>query len=167
VEDEKPSPFADLLAGAAWFAVGVAIMAGAWQMDRLQHLKISIYTVPGLVPGMLGICIALMAMLLMVRAARAGALIDVSLPRFRLSEHWRLIVGLVLCFTFAVGLVGRVSFWLAAATFVALFVFIYRYADRKAEGTLGRGAVVALATGIVSGLVIHHLFQDLFLVRLP
>ena len=168
MEEDKPSPLADFVAGAAWFAIAVAIAIGGWQMDRLQHLKISIYTVPGLVPGMLGIAMALMAILLMTRAARAGAFVDVALPQVRLADHWRLITGLTLSLVFAIGLVGRgLPFWLAAAIFVTLFVLIYQYGDRKAAGTLGRGAALAVVVGVVSGLVIHYMFQDVFLVRLP
>ncbi|MBI5911336.1 MAG: tripartite tricarboxylate transporter TctB family protein [Betaproteobacteria bacterium] len=165
---EKPTPFADLLTGAVWFVVAAAIAIGAWQMDRLEHLKISIYTVPGLVPGALGLCIALMAILLMVRALRAGALAHIDLPQVRIADDWRLIVALILCLVFAIGLVGHgLPLWLAATIFVALFVFIYQYEERKAAGTLTRGAILALVAGLVSGLAIHHLFQDLFLVRLP
>jgi hypothetical protein len=168
VEEDKPTPLADLLTGAVWFAVSVAIMIGAWQMDRLQHLKISIYTVPGLVPGMLGTAMALMAILLMTRAVRAGAFVEMTIPQFRLPDPWRLIIGLILTLSFAIGLVGRgAPFWLAAAIFVTLFVFIYQYQDRKVAGTLSRGAVLAVGVGIISGLVIHYMFQDVFLVRLP
>jgi hypothetical protein len=168
VEDEKPTPFADLLASAVWFMLACAIVVGAWQMDRLAHLKISFYTVPGLVPGMLGAAIGLMALLLMMRAVRAGALADFAVPQLRLAEHWRLIAALVLSLGFAIGVVGHgLPFWLGSAMFVGLFVFIFQYEERKAAGTLLRGAALACVVGVVSGLVIHYLFQDIFLVRLP
>ena len=80
MEDEKPSPFADLLTGAVWLALAAAIVIGAWQMDRLTHLQASIYTVPGLVPGLLGCSIGFMAILLMARAVRAGALAQAAWP---------------------------------------------------------------------------------------
>jgi hypothetical protein len=168
MEEQKPSPFADLVAGAVFLAVAVAIIVGAWQMDRLQHLQASIYTAPGLVPGLLGGSIGFMAILLMVRAVRAGALAQAAWPRVRLAEHWRLIAILVLSLTYAIGFIGRGSpFWLASALYLTATVFIFQFADRRRNGTLLRGAAFAIAFGIVSGLVIHYSFQDLFLVRLP
>jgi hypothetical protein len=168
MDDEKPSPFADLVTGAVWLAVAIGIVVGAWRMDRLEHLATTIYTMPGLVPGLLGAAIALMAVILMVRALRGGALADVSLPQIQLVDHWRLIAALGLSIGFAVALVGRgLPFWLGAAIYTAVMVFVFQYADRQRAGTLVRGAVFAVAYGVVSGLIIHFTFQDVFLVRLP
>jgi hypothetical protein len=168
VDEEKPSAFADLVIGAAWLAVATAIVVGAWQMDRLAHLQATIYTVPGLVPGLLGAAIGLMAVILMWRALRAGALAQARWPRLRLLDHWRLVAVLTLSLALAVGLVGRgPPFWLAAAIYVGLMVFVFQYGERRSSGTLVRGALVAVLFGTISGLTIHFLFQDVFLVRLP
>jgi hypothetical protein len=168
MEEQKPSPFADLAAGAAFLAVAVAIVVGAWQMDRLQHLQASIYMAPGLVPGLLGGSIGLMAMLLILRAVRAGALVQAAWPHVRLVDHWRLIAILALSLIYAIGFIGRGSpFWLASALYVTATVFVFQFADRRRNGTLLRGALFAIAFGIISGLVIHYSFQELFLVRLP
>jgi hypothetical protein len=168
MEDEKPSPFTDLVTGAAWLLLAIAIFAGAWQMDRLTHLQATTYTVPGLVPGLLGTAIGLVSVILMARAVRAGALAGARWPRFDLREHWRLIAVLVLCLGYAIGLVAHgLPFWLGSAIFTAVFIFVFQFAERRRAGTLPRGALVAVAVGLVSALVIHYVFQDLFLVRLP
>jgi hypothetical protein len=168
MEDEKPSPFVDLIAGGAWLALAIAIMVAAWTMDRLQHLKIPIFTVPGLVPGLLGAAIGLASIVLIVRSLRAGALAGAHWPSINFREHWRLIAVLILCLGYAIGLIGHgLPFWLGSAIFVAAFIFTFQFADRRREGTLPRGALVAVTVGLVSALVIHYAFQDLFLVRLP
>lgn len=168
MEDEKPSPFVDLVAGGVWLALAIGIMVGAWTMDRLAHLKIPIFTVPGLVPGLLGAAIAMASIVLIVRSLRAGALAGAHWPSVDLREHWRLIAVLVLCLSYAIGLIGHgLPFWLASAIFVAVFIFVFQFAERRREGTLPRGVLVAVTTGLISGLVIHYAFQDLFLVRLP
>ena len=41
------------------------------------------------------------------------------------------------------------------------------FADRRANGTLARGALFAAFFGVVAGLIIHYGFQDIFLVRVP
>lgn len=167
MNEEKPSPFADLLAGTACLAVSIGIMVAAWQMDRLERLQATIYTAPGLVPGILGVALALMSVLLIARALRAGVSAG---PRrsFHLWDHWRLAVALVLCLAFAIGLVGHgLQFWLASALFVAVFMFVFQFEERRLAGTLLRGAAFAAVYGLITGLVVHHLFQDVFLVRLP
>ena len=137
-------------------------------MDRLERLSAAIYTAPGLVPGLLGAAIALMSVILMVRAVRAGALVHVRLPKLKIADHWRLIAAIVLGLGFAIGLVGHgPPFWLAAAIYIAVAVFVFQFPDRRREGTLARGAAFAIVFGLIFGFAIHYLFQDLFLVRLP
>ena len=168
MEDERPSPFADLLTGAALCALALAIVAGAWRMDRLQHRSAAIYTAPGLVPGLLGAALGLMALILMARALRAGAFGEISFPPVQIADHWRLIFALVLGLAFAIGLVGRgPPFWLAAAIYIAIMVFVFQFPERRREGTLASGAIFAVTFGLIAGFAIHYLFQDLFLVRLP
>jgi hypothetical protein len=167
MNDEKPSARADLFVGLAFLAFGIAIIIGSLMMDRLERLQATIYTAPGLVPGILGLMLAVMAALLILRSLRTGALSQ-SLPSIDLREHWRLIVSLVLCLGFALGLVGHgLPFWLGSAIFVTLFVLIFQFEERRREGTVLRGAAFAVVYGLVAGLAIHHLFQDVFLVRLP
>lgn len=168
MDEEKPSPFADLLTGTAWLALAAAIVTGSWVMDRLPHLGATLYTIPGLVPGLLGAAIGLMAILLMGRALRAGALAQAHLPSISIADHWRLIATLVLGLTFAIGLVGHgLPFWLASAIFIAAFVIVFQFADQRKNGKLARGIAFAIFFGVISGLVIHYGFQDVFLVRVP
>jgi hypothetical protein len=167
MQDVKPSARADLFAGFAFLAFAVAIIIGSLMMDRLERLQATIYTAPGLVPGILGLMLGMMAAILIARSIRGGALSH-ALPSFDPRQHWRLAVAVFLCLGFAIVLVGHgLPFWLAAATFVTLFLLIFQFEDRRREGTALRGVAFAIAYGLIAGLVIHHLFQDVFLVRLP
>jgi hypothetical protein len=168
MDTEKPSSFADFLFGLFWLGLAVAIMIGAWTMDRLEHLKVSLYTAPGVVPGLLGLALAIMGALLIVRSVRAGALREVHVPDVRLQAHWRIVTALALCLAFAVIAVGSgLPFWAAAAAFIAIFIFVFRFEDLRNEGRLLRGGIFAIAFGLMSGAAIHYVFQELFLVRLP
>jgi hypothetical protein len=165
--ERRPSPFADLISAIVWLAVAVAIIGLSWRMDRLAHLQISIYATPGFVPAVLGAALALMAVVLFVRALRQGAFANSRWPALEVRRHWRLMVALGLSLAFAAGVVGSgVPFWLAAAIYTAAFVFIFRTADGGRETTL-RTAAIAVGYGAVSGVVIHYVFQEFFLVRLP
>ena len=168
MEEDKPSAFADLISGSVWLALAIAIMIGSWTMDRLVHLKAPVYTAPGIVPGLLGLALAIMGGLLILRAIRGGALAERTMPSFSFGEHWRLLSAIVLCFIYALGLLGSgMPFWLATAIFIAVFVFGFQFEDRRPAGTLLRGAAFAALFGLICGGVIHYVFQELFLVRLP
>lgn len=170
MSDDAPKtlPFADFLSGIVWLLLAVGIVIMSWQMDRLEHLKVSVYSAPGLLTGILGIALGIMGAILILRSVRDGALQQAELPRFQPGDHWRLLTGLVLCLIFAIGLIGSgLPFWLAAAIFIAAFVFVFQFDERKTNGTLSRGALLAVVYGLVCGGAIHYVFQELFLVRLP
>lgn len=168
MSDDAPKPFADFLSGIVWLLLAIGIVVVSWQMDRLEHLKVSVYSAPGLLTGILGIALGIMGAILVLRSVRAGALQQAALPRFSPREQWRLLLGSALCLIFAGGVVGSgVPFWLAAGLFIAVFVFVFQFEDRRAKGTLPRGALFAVAYGLVCGAAIHYVFQELFLVRLP
>lgn len=167
-QDDKPSPRADLWAGVFWILFGLAIVWGSWAMDRLAHLQVTIYTIPGLLPGILGASIAFMGVILASRAIRAGALALRQRRSFIPSQHWRLAVSLGWSLIYAGALIkSLLPFWLATAIYIAVFVVIFQYEERRAKGQLARGILIAVVHGLLSGLIIQYVFEDLFLVRLP
>jgi len=167
-QEEKPSPRTDFWSGLVWITLGLAIAWGSWAMGRLEHLQASIYTVPGVLPGILGIAIAFMGAVLLGRAWRAGALLPQSRRSFVLRDHWRLAFSLALSLLYALVVVASaLPFWLVTALYVAVFVFVFQYEERRAKGQMPRGIIVAVVHGLLSGLVIQYVFEDLFLVRLP
>ena len=78
-------------------------------------------------------------------------------------------VVLVLCVTFAAGLVGHgLPFWAAAAIFVTASVLILQATEGKITGSdLARKFFVAVVIGLGAGGLITLVFQDIFLVHLP
>ena len=67
-----PSPRASCAAASAWTVFGIAVLAISWRMDRLEAQHINPYTVPGLLPGLLGIVTILLGGLLALRSWRRG-----------------------------------------------------------------------------------------------
>ncbi|MET0679471.1 MAG: tripartite tricarboxylate transporter TctB family protein [Burkholderiales bacterium] len=164
----RPSARADVVSGAVWLAIGVAIVIGSWQMDRLEKQGVQWFAAPGLVPGILGLFILGTALLIVARSVlrvaretHAGATAgDASLGRATLT--------LVLCFAFAAGMVGHgLPFGMAAAIYLFLHIFLLELPERRARGEVARGALVAGAVAVGVATTVTLIFQELFLVRLP
>ena len=167
--DQPLPPRADLVAALAFIAFGGAVAVGSWRMDRLAHLNINHYEIPGLVPGLLGTAILLLGLALAMRAVAAGALAAQPL-RTSSQSRWRsmtLMFGLT--FIYALGLVGTgVPFWFATLAFVSVFIFLF---DRERQTGLQRGTgkqvLLALVYGAATSAVVSLTFERIFLVRLP
>jgi hypothetical protein len=160
----------ELFQSAGWFGLGLAVLIGSLRMDRLESQHINPYTVPGLLPGLLGIAMMLLGLLLALRSWRRGAL---GAPRgfeFDATHARRVALVIALCLVFGVGLVGHgLPFWLAAALFVSVAILALQRPQRAAAGRgLGvRDVLVAVVIGLGAGGAITLVFQQLFLVRLP
>jgi hypothetical protein len=165
-------PRSDFFAALGWMALGGAILIGSWTMDRLKNQDVNPYTVPGLLPGLLGIAMMLLGSWLLLRSWRQGALRRPAAPDSSGSSISVRQLGLAigLCVTFDVVMVGHgLPFWLAAAAFVSVAILTLQHSQRKAAGRRlsARAVSSAVAIGLGAGLAITEVFQQIFLVRLP
>jgi hypothetical protein len=178
----QPAQRADFWFGLFWTLLGFAILVESWRMERLEQQHINPYTIPGLVPGMLGVVLAIFGIVLAVRAWRGAAPTENPLEQELLgldetppeddgqgrAEPWRVGLALVLCLTFAGGLVGSgLPFWLAAFVFLFTAILGFEWPDRRAAGTIPQGAIRAAIVAACASAAISFVFQEIFLVRLP
>jgi hypothetical protein len=169
--DPKVAARSELIQAAGWTALGAAALIGSLRMDRLESQHINPYTVPGLLPALLGITMMLLGILLALRSWRRGALeARHAMFDFNAAEARRVALVLVLCIGFGVALVGHgLPFWLAAAIFVSIaIVALQRPSDPGARWSFSvRDALVAIVIGLCAGGAITLVFERIFLVRLP
>lgn len=156
---------ADRLTAIAFFAIGIAMLFGGWQMDRLEIRQIHPLSIPGLMPMLLGGALAFCAAILWLQAdpeSEAG-----SQRIMAGGSPVRLGLTVALTCIYALGLVGHVPFLWATALFIATFTAVFSWqpdADRAARlRILGQAALF----GIVAAYAITQLFEKAFLVRLP
>jgi Tripartite tricarboxylate transporter TctB family len=162
----------DLYGAIGWMVLGVAILVGSLAMDRLEDQDVSLYTAPGLLPGLLGIAITLLGTLLAARSWRSGAwraqvAREDSAGGAGERRHLPLVIGL--CLAFDILLVGHgLPFWLAAAIFVTTSILLLGHRQPRAAVALtAREVLAAGAIGLGAGIAITLVFQGIFLVRLP
>jgi hypothetical protein len=168
---------ADFWFGLGLAVLGIAVVFESWRMPRLADLNVHPMTVPGLVPGMIGIVIAVLGSILFARAARAGGFGGFSVLRKTswnisaladpASQTRRFFITLALCFAYAGGLVGSLPFWAATGTFIFLFVLIFEWqVDRPLSGHV-RAIVTALLLAVIVSAAVTYVFEQVFLVRVP
>jgi len=164
-EREPVSPRADLITAAVLLAFGLGVVALSLHMPTFVEQSGTGLTAPGIVPGFHGTVIALLSILLGLRAARRGGLRAGGAGGSARKDLGRLSIAAVLGVIYAAVLVGRLPFWLATALFVFAFTAIFEW-PRGPQGRIRRlleAAAIALGTGWAVVLV----FEKLFFVRLP
>ncbi len=165
-----PSPRVDLITAAVLFAFALTVIGLALQMPTFTDRGGDPYTAPGIVPGVYGAVLAILAGVLAFRALRAGALGPEGGRREASSAAYsniRLGIVLLLALLFTVGLIGRVPFWAAAAVFITAFIAIFEWDPAAPRKLKARRLIVALLIGVIGGLAVQFVFRDVFLVRLP
>jgi hypothetical protein len=184
-EHHEP-PRSDLKDAIGWMALGIAVLVASIRMDRLQSQGINPYTIPGLLPGLLGLVMILLGGVLALRSWRRGALHE-GLPPASAEQrvqYKRVAIVLGLIFTYGLVLLGHPSllvhllapgslaglpFWVASAIFVAATILVLQRlsADPKDRALTPFAIAKAVVIGVLAALAIQLVFQDLFLVRLP
>ncbi len=161
---------ADFVTGLTFVALGLGALAESLRMPRFETLSVNPYTVPGIVPGMLGAVIAVLGLLLTLRSARAGGWrlggeVAQLAALYRRGPARRFLLAFVLTVGYAAGLVGTVPFWLATGVFV--FVFIAAFEGPAAKDRRLRVLVLAAVEAALVTIAVTLVFQEVFLVRLP
>lgn len=169
-EDARPPGMvkADFLSGIVFLMLGVGVVVESLRMPTFQAVGANPYTVPGIVPALIGSVIALLGFILLVRAALAGGWrLGVERRLLRDPAVGRFVLALALTIGYAAGLVTRLPFWLATFVFVFLFVALFEWrADRVPSGHAVAIGVALVLAAVIAG-VVTYVFQYIFLVRLP
>lgn len=167
------APRSDLADAIGWIALGIAVLAGSITMDRLERQNINPYTVPGLLPGLLGLLMIALGGVLAVRSWRRSAWVAQSAARpdpLWHEERRRIVVATALCLGYGVLLVGHgLPFWAASTLYVTGSILVLQRLNRDADERriTPRTAAAAAVIGLASSVITHLVFQELFLVRLP
>ncbi|MEO7393214.1 MAG: tripartite tricarboxylate transporter TctB family protein [Ramlibacter sp.] len=171
-DDERMPPRSDFADALGWIVLGVAVLVGSLMMDRLEAQHINPYTVPGLLPGLLGIAMILLGLVLAERSRERGAFTLPQLPATEDQRDGRRRVGVVaaLCVGYGVVLVGHgIPFWVASSIYVtaSIMIVLRMSRDPQERQMTPRAVVKAVVIGVASSVITQLVFQEIFLVRMP
>ena len=112
------SPRTDFLSAIGWMTLGIAILIGSVMMDRLENQDINPYTIPGLLPGLLGIAMTILGTLLAIRSWRASPFrpaetIDTSTARA--VRHHDPLMALLSAMAAFIAILSASAFWIASS----------------------------------------------------
>ncbi|MCI0526743.1 MAG: tripartite tricarboxylate transporter TctB family protein [Nitrospira sp.] len=162
---------ADFITSILLILFGTYILYTSIQMPRFKEQGAEFWSVPGLVPGLVGSTILLLALVLLLRSIRQGG--------YKIRVTWqqtqaylgqdsskRLLGTLMLSLFYALGLMGHIHYTLATWIYVFLFVGIY---GRQPDLPLLHHQVLikALLTATLVSVTVTAVFRYLFLVNLP
>jgi hypothetical protein len=171
-DDDRQPPRSDLADAIGWIALGAAVLVGSIMMDRLEAQHINPYTVPGLLPGLLGIAMILLGLVLAERSRERGALTQPRAPRTEdQRDEWRrvwIVAGL--CIGYGVVLIGHgIPFWIASSIYVTASILILQRLSRDPQERqfTPRAIAKAVVIGVASSVITQLVFQEIFLVRMP
>lgn len=168
-EPVAPSARADRITALLLVALGTGVAFESWRMPRMTEFGANLWSAPGIVPGMVGLLIAVMGSVLFFRAR--GEPTPAAPARIRHGGWRRVFTVFVLCVMFAGVLVGSVPFVIAAFAFIFVFILLFDREDRAIHSGVSTFSpariVLALVVAAVASLLITWVFEDIFLVRLP
>jgi hypothetical protein len=153
----------DIWGGVGWMSFGLVILVEALRMDRFTSMGATIYTMPGFVPGMIGVVVMVLGLVLALRGWRRLKTSSAPLESAEPIINGRIGLTILLTLVYAGGLIGRVPFWLGTALFVGTFTWLFAPPEQSVQRRLTH---CVLAGGLTSA-VVSIVFQEIFLVRLP
>ncbi len=156
----------DIWGGVGWVTFGSVILVEALRMDRFTSMGATVYTMPGFVPGMIGVVVMVLGLVLALRGWHRLKTSSSSPESVEPAEpiiNGRIGFTILLTLVYAGGLIGRVPFWLGTALFVGTFTWLFAPPEQSVQRRLTH---CALAGGLTSA-VVSIVFQEIFLVRLP
>jgi putative tricarboxylic transport membrane protein len=173
-EEKRQSemPKADFITSFVLLGFSIAVVVLSLQMTRLEGHDINPWTVPGLVPGFLGVVIGLMALRLLIRSISQGG-DRLGLTKERIKEilngtqFKRATVTILFCLLYGLGFVGWIPYPIATFIFMFVFIMLFEYKLNVPLKRQGRTIFFGALEAVIVSAAVASLFHYIFLVRLP
>lgn len=165
-------PKADFVTSIVLMAFGIWVVVHSLRMPRFENLGANPFSVPGIVPGLLGIIIFLLSLVIFLRALkqkghRLGINAAIIRNFTRDASMQRMVVTILVCGVYGLGLIGKINYYLATFLFVLAFLLLFQYRPSHDGPTTGKLIAVSVFQAVLTAGAVGAVFRYLFLVELP
>jgi len=169
---EENMPKADFLTSLLLFVFGIAVLIVSIKMPRFEEQGANPHSVPGIVPGFLGVAIAVLSLILLIRSFtqrgyRVGLTKEVIKDFFKSDSTKRFFLALTLCVVYGFFLLGRIPYHIATALFVLVFIVAFEFQFKESLLSQRKTIIGSVVEAVLVSAGVTFLFRYLFLVKLP
>jgi hypothetical protein len=169
---QENMPKADFVVSLLLMGFGIWIVIHSFKMPRFEDLGANPFSVPGIVPGILGTIIFILSLAVFIRALRQKGY-RLGLNRttvrkfFRDASMQRMLLSSMLCIIYGMVFVGKTNYYLATFIFVLAFLILFQYNVSERFSNQWRLLLNSLVQALLTAGVVGAVFRYLFLVDLP
>jgi putative tricarboxylic transport membrane protein len=165
-------PKADFVTSIVLMAFGIWVVVHSIQMPRFENLEANPFSVPGIVPGLLGVVISVLSLVVFLRSLkhkghRVGINATVMRNFIKDASMQRMAVTILVCSVYGLGMIGRINYYAATFLFVLAFLLLFQYRQSQKDRAQGKLIAVSVLQAVLTAGAVGAVFRYLFLVQLP
>lgn len=165
-------PRADFVTSILLMAFGIWIVVHSLQMPRFENLDANPFSVPGIVPGLLGVVIFFLSLVVFLRSLkqnghRLGVNATVIGNFIKDASMQRMLITILICSGYGLGMIGRINYYAATFMFVLAFLLLFQYRQAHTDQVTGKLIAVSVLQALLTAGAVGAVFRYLFLVELP
>ena len=169
---QKTMAKADFVTSIGLSSFGLAILIMSIQMPRYEGLGVNPYSVPGIAPGLLGLVLLILGLVLLIRSImrkgyQLGLTIDIIKQYFTDESTRNFLFALILSLVYGVLWLTRIPYSLATGLYILCFILIFEYRPKENISSQKKTILYSLVEAISVSAVVTLVFRYLFLVDLP
>ena len=169
---QKNMAKADFVTSIGLSSFGLAILILSIQMPRYEGLGVNPYSVPGVVPGLLGLILLILGLVLLIRSImrkgyQLGLTIDIIKQYFKDESTRNFLLALIFSLVYGVFLLTRIPYSLATGLYILFFILVFEYRPKENMSSQKKTILYSLVEAIFVSAGVTLVFRYLFLVDLP
>jgi len=169
---ETNMPKADFVTSIVLFIFSILVIVLSIRMPRMEEVGADPYSVPGIVPGFLGVIMFFLSVILLVRSIlKTGYKLDLDGVKvtafFKDKASIRVLMTIIISVIYGAVLLGRMPYVLVTFLYVMVFVFMFEYRFDQKFHAQGKTVLFSFIQAILVAGIVAAVFRYVFLVKLP
>ncbi len=169
---QENMPKADFVVSILLMCFGVWIVIHSLQMPRFKEVGANPFSVPGIVPGILGTVIFILSLVVFIRSlTRKGYWLGLNRQTlknfFQEISLQRMLLTIFICIVYGILMVGSLNYYLATFIFILVFLILFQLLGSEDITARGKLLMLSVLQAVLVAGIVGAVFRYLFLVDLP